>query len=87
METHLNQTPNGVYLLNPKLNPQQLYDTISACLCKAEALATTAAATDFEAYSADTINHYLWAISDIIREARWLYDKTSPSPIQEQTIP
>lgn len=76
MNTQTNQTPNGVYFLNPELNPQQLYDCINACLCKAEALATAAATTDFEAYSDDTINNYLWTLSDLIREARWLYGKT-----------
>jgi hypothetical protein len=70
-----NQTPSGVYLLNPELNSQQLYDTINSCLSKAEALAITAATVDFESYEPDTINNYLWALSDIIREAKWLYGK------------
>lgn len=78
MDTLTNQTPNGVYFLNPELNSQQLYDAIHACLSKAEALATTAATTDFEAYGVDTISNYLWALSDAIREARWLYGKLHP---------
>lgn len=77
MDTQTNYSPNGVYLLNPELNSQQLYDAISACLNKAEALAITAATTDFEAYGVDVISNYLWALSDTIREARWLYGKTT----------
>lgn len=79
MDIQTNHSPNGVYLLNPELNPQQLYDAINACLSKAEALATTAATTDFEAHGIDTISNYLWILSDTIREARWLYGKTSPN--------
>jgi hypothetical protein len=34
MNTQSNQTPNGIYLLNPEINSQQLFDTINAYLCK-----------------------------------------------------
>jgi hypothetical protein len=75
MDTQSNQTPNNVYLFNPELNPQQIFQAIAVCLSKAEALAITAATTDFEAYEPDTINNYMWTLSDIIREAKWLYGK------------
>jgi len=52
-------------------------------LCKAEALAATAATTDFEAYNADTIGNYMWVLSDIIREAKWLYGKANPCQNQD----
>jgi hypothetical protein len=70
-----NQMPNGVYLLNPAITFQQLLEAISACLSKAEALALTAATTDFESYEPETINNFMWALSDIIRETKWLYQK------------
>lgn len=34
-----------------------------------------AATTNFEAYSSETIRNYMWALSDIIREARFLQEK------------
>lgn len=76
MNIQISESFDGVYLLNPQINQQQLYDAIAACLCKAEALAMTAAAVDFEAYTSDIISNYLWALSDIVREARYLYEKT-----------
>jgi hypothetical protein len=75
MNTQTNQTPNGVYLFNPTVNSNQLFEVVSACLCKAHALSTVAATTDFEAYDVDILNNYLWAISDLLRETRWLYGK------------
>jgi predicted metal-dependent HD superfamily phosphohydrolase len=67
--------PNGIYQLSTELNPQQITDAIDACLAKAEALAVTAATIDFDAYTTDIISNYLWAVSDIIREARWLCER------------
>ncbi len=83
MNTQSIQTLNGIYQLNSNLTPQQLYDAVNACLCKAEALAATAANTDFETYSAETIGNYMWVLSDIIREARWLYGKATPCQNQD----
>ncbi len=77
MDNETNNSINGVYILNPKLNQQQLNDAISACLSKAEALAITAATTNFEAYTDEILTNYLWTLSDIIREAKWLYGKTT----------
>lgn len=68
-------SPQQTYLINPDLSSQQLYDATSACLCKAEALAQTASATDFETYTPDTIGNYLWALSDLIHEAKFLLVK------------
>lgn len=67
-----NQTFNGLYHLNPELEPQLLSDAINACLSKAEALAVIAATIDFECYESEIISNYLWALSDSVREARWL---------------
>jgi hypothetical protein len=52
---------------------QQLFDAVNACLCKAEALAVTAATTDFESFESNIINNYMWALSDIVREAKCLH--------------
>jgi hypothetical protein len=54
----------------------QLYDSVNACLCKAEALAIVAATADLEAYDPKVLNNYLWTLSDLVREARWLFEKT-----------
>lgn len=75
MPTSAHLLPNDLYQINPQLNNQQVFDALNACLCKAEALAITAATTDFEAYTPETFSNYLWALSDIIREAKWLHEQ------------
>lgn len=75
MNIQLTQLPNGIYILNPEVSSQQLFDAKNACLCKAEALAAMAAASDFDAYTSEIISNYLWALSDMIHEARWLHKK------------
>ncbi len=77
MDNQTDNSINGIYILNPKLNQQQLNDAISAYLSKAEALAITAATTNFEAYTTEVLTNYLWALSDTIREAQWLHEKFS----------
>lgn len=79
MDKQLEQTPNGIYFFNSNVDPQQLFNAVNACLCKTEALALTAATTDFESYDSDTINNYMWALSDIIRETKCLYEKATRS--------
>jgi hypothetical protein len=78
MQTRSNQTSSGVYLFNPDIEASQLSSAISASLSKAEALALTAATMDFDGYDPDTINNYMWALSDLIREIKWLYEKAIP---------
>lgn len=75
MSTQLQQILSDIYCVNPDLDPQQLSNAFIACLCKAEALALTAATVDFEAFSSETFNNYMWALSDYIREAKVLYEK------------
>lgn len=83
MNSRLNETPSGVYLFNPEISQQQIFDAMSACLCKAEALASTAAAIDFEIYTPETINNYLWALSDTLREAKLLCSKINPCDLTQ----
>lgn len=64
---------NDIYVLKTGLSHQQLSSSINRCLCQAEALSVVAALIDAEAVGLDTINNYLWTLSDIIQEARWLY--------------
>ena len=64
---------NDLYILKEDVNNKQISNAINRCLCKAEALATIASMIDVEAIESDIINNYLWELSDIIREARWLY--------------
>jgi hypothetical protein len=62
-----------MYLLKEGLSDQQLSSAVNRCLCQAEALAVIATIADTETVGLDTINNYLWALSDTIQEARWLY--------------
>ncbi|TAK75172.1 MAG: hypothetical protein EPO11_05770 [Gammaproteobacteria bacterium] len=71
-----NLLPNKIYYLNPTLSFEQLSNAVSSCLCKAEALATMATLIDIEVLAtSDSINNYFWALSEIIQEAQWLYEK------------
>lgn len=65
--------PNDIYFLKAGLSKQQLSAAINRCLCQAEALAVIATIADAETVGVDTMHHYLWALSDIVQEARWLY--------------
>ncbi len=67
--------PNKIYLFNTQTNSQQLFDAVSACLCKATALTAIAATINLEDYTPDTVNNYLWALSDIVQEGKTLYEK------------
>ena len=73
MNIHSPALPNGIYLLKEGLSYQQLSAAINRCLCQAEALAVIATIVDAETVGLDTVNNYLWALSDMIQEARWLY--------------
>lgn len=48
MNIQPSQAPNSVYLFNPNIDHNQLFNAMSACLSKAEALALTAATADFD---------------------------------------
>ncbi len=72
MNTHPQNLPNNIYLLKPGLSQQQLSAAINRCLCQAEALSVIATLADTETVGLDTINNYLWALSDMIQETRWL---------------
>lgn len=74
MTIQSNVSPNDIYLLKTGLSQQQLSSSVSRCLCQAEALAVIATFMDVEAVGLDTINNYLWTLSDIIQETRWLYE-------------
>jgi len=73
MNTQSNVLPNDIYLLKEGLSQQQLSAAINRCLCQAEALAVIATIADAEAVGMDTINNYLWTLSDIVQEAKWLH--------------
>ncbi len=74
MSTPSHVSPNNIYLLKEELNYQQLSSAINRCLCQAEALAIIATIADAETVGVDTVNNYLWALSDMIQEVRWLYE-------------
>lgn len=65
--------PNDIYILKTGLSQQQLSSAINRCLCQAEALAVIATIADAEAVGMDIINNYLWTLSDVVQEAKWLY--------------
>lgn len=74
------RSADSIYQLKPALSFYQIYDAVSDYLAKAEALATTAANIDFEAFSSWHINNYFWALSDLIQEARCACEKLTTSP-------
>ena len=74
MTIQSNISPNNIYFLKEKISHQQLSSAINRCLCQAEALAVIATIADAETVGVDTINNYLWALSDMIQETRWLYE-------------
>lgn len=75
MDSQTEHPFDSLYILNPEANAEQLFDAINARLHKAEALAVIAATIDFETYTSETIGNYLWALSDVIREVKWLHKK------------
>lgn len=75
MNNPMNLSPNKLYHLNQAANSRQLFEAVHVCLCKAEALATVATRCDFENYDAKCVNDYLWALSDLVDEAQWLFER------------
>src|SRR5262245_23677080 len=75
MNNKNNLSLNGLYKLNPEIDTNQIAEAVSDHLCKAEALALIASSADLDTYPPEIISNYLWALSDIIREAGWLYEK------------
>ncbi len=53
---------------------QRLFSEINKYLLQVEALAVVATFIDTEAVNSDTLNHYLWTISDLLQNIRMLYD-------------
>lgn len=74
MNIQSNVLPNDIYLLKEGLSKQQLSSAISRCLCQSEALAIIATIIDIEAVDHDIINNYLWTLSDMTQETKWLYE-------------
>ncbi len=64
---------NNIYLLKEGLSQQELSAALNRCLCQAEALAIIATIIDTDAVGVDAVNNYLWTLSDIVQEAKWLY--------------
>ncbi len=73
MNIHSHVSPNHIYLLKEELSQQQISAAVNRCLCQAEALAVIATIADVEAVGIDIMNNYLWALSGMIQEARWLH--------------
>ncbi|MCD6040111.1 MAG: hypothetical protein K0S27_1511 [Gammaproteobacteria bacterium] len=66
---------DDIYILKEGLTHQQLSAAINRCLCQAEALTVIATLADAEAIiKLDTMNNYLWALSDIVQETQYLYE-------------
>lgn len=63
---------NNIYLLKEGVSREQIVASFSRCLGQAEALANIISIVDTEAVDVDTVNYYLWALSNMIQEARWL---------------
>ncbi len=67
------QSLNNIYLLKEGLSQQELSAALNRCLCQAEALAIIATIIDAEVVGVDAINNYLWTLSEIVQEAKWLH--------------
>ncbi len=74
MNTQSRISSNNIYILKDGLNQQELWSAINRCLCQAEALSIIATIIDAETIGVDTLNDYLWTLSDIVRETRCLYE-------------
>jgi hypothetical protein len=75
MDNIKNKSSNCTPSTFQQSNQNTLYDTLHAYLCKAEALAAVAVDVDFEIYDSEIVSNYLWALSDVVREARCLVEK------------
>lgn len=82
MSTAFHTTPDGVYTFNADATVPDVYKSISARLAKAEALAIIAANLDLDAYAPDIVSNYLWALSDMVRESKALYEEITRKPEQ-----
>jgi hypothetical protein len=71
----LHNNSQSCFAVQEKSNSSHNHDRINACLSKAEALTAVAATIDFEVYTAEIINNYLWTLLELIQEARGLYNK------------
>lgn len=69
------QSINTIYILKNNLSHSILFAYIRRRLQQADSLAAIGALIDFEASKISILNHYLWALSDLIHEANWLFTK------------
>ena len=75
------------YLLN-LINAQvKLLENINICLSKAEALAQMTLSDDFLDYSNVSIYNFLWALSDIIEQAKRLNEKSLNALLKRRPCP
>ncbi len=64
---------NNIYLLKEELTQQELSAALNRCLCQTEAMAIIATMIDAETVGVDVLNNYLWTLSNIVQEAKWLH--------------
>jgi hypothetical protein len=74
MSTHPT-SPNGLYFLNEHLSSHHISQAIGMYLSKAQAMAVIATLIDVEGVKADVMESYLWTLSDILQEVKWLHDE------------
>ena len=75
------------YLLN-LINAQvKLLENINTCLSKAEALAQVALGDNFLDYPNVSIYNFLWALSDIIEQAKSLNEKSLNTLLKRRPFP
>ena len=75
----------AIYLLKNDLSQQQLIAAINRSLCHAEALSLAASVINVESLGTDIMDNYLWALSEIIQEAKYLHDNYKSCYFNEDT--
>lgn len=81
MSTLANPALGKLYYLNNNVTPNDLHEAINACLSKAQSLAAVMATVDTDEYKTKLINNYLWALSDIVYEIKFLYQQLTKNLI------
>lgn len=60
---------HATYILNPDINPIELWDSLCDRLCKADALAQFSLTEGISEHLDHQLKNYLWALSQLIHEA------------------
>jgi hypothetical protein len=68
------QQVEPLYILNPKATPDILTDGLNEHLSKLESLTHLAMCDDLPDYPKIIVYHYLWVLSDTVKQVREIFD-------------